>query len=125
MQDIYTHILAPVLYARNSLIMKKYARLLLVPVVLGSLAAGYQMVLSPTDVIVAELRPLLSPAASIVLPTEDEKLFSDLTRRYMQVFQPDIAAVVRVGTESDVPLIVRASLLPVVFDIYTDFCLPG
>lgn len=97
--------------------MKKYARLL-VPVVLGALAAGYQMVLSPTDDIVAELHPLLSPAASIVLPTENQTLFSDLTRRYIELFQPDIAVVVRVGTESDVPLIVRASLLLVVFDIY-------
>lgn len=87
--------------------MKLFARLLLIP---AALAMNNQECLPSDGVIVAELGPLLSPAASIVLPTADGTLFSDLTKRYIQVFQPEIVAVVRVGTEADVPLIVRVAL---------------
>lgn len=88
--------------------MKKYSGLLLVPAIVGILSVVYPSIFRRTDVIAAELGPLLSPGASIVLPTSNATLFSDLTRRFIELMHPDITAVVRVGAEADVPLIVRA-----------------
>lgn len=88
--------------------MKKYSGLLLVPAIVGVLAVVYPSIFRRTDAIVAELGPLLSPGASIVLPTSNATLFSELTRRYIEVMHPDFSAVVRVGAEADVPAIVRA-----------------
>lgn len=88
--------------------MKKYSGLLLVPAIVGILSVVYPSIFRRTDAIVAELGPLLSPGASIVLPTSNATLFSDLTRRYIEVMHPDFTAIVRVGAEADVPLIVRA-----------------
>lgn len=83
---------------------------------------SHQESLPSPDVVVAELGPLLSPAASIVLPTGDGTLFSDLTQRYVEVFRPEFAIVVRVGTEADVPLIVRVALQTAVPGRLIDSC---
>lgn len=84
--------------------MKSYASLLLLASVVGVLSILFR--LSRTaDPLVAGLTSLLSPAASIVLPSSP--LFANLTRRCVGAYNPEIAAVVRVGAEADVPLIVR------------------
>lgn len=85
--------------------MKPYTSLLLLAAALGGLSILFRLLSHTDNLLVTGLSPLLSPAASIVLPSEP--LFANLTRRCVDVFTPDIAAVVRVGTEADVPLIVR------------------
>lgn len=88
--------------------MKIFARLLLIPAVIG---VQHQQCFLSADLIVAELGPLLSPEASIVLPTTGNgTLFSDLTKRYIVMYQPEVDAIVRVGTEADIPLIVGVAL---------------
>lgn len=86
--------------------MKPYTPLLLLAAVVGGLSVLFRLLSRTDDSLVAGLAPLLSPAASIVLPTAP--LFANLTRRCIDIFTPGIAAVVRVGTEADVPLIVRS-----------------
>lgn len=86
--------------------MKPYTPLLLLAAVVGGLSVLFRLFSRTDDPLVAGLASLLlSPAASIVLPSAP--LFANLTRRCIDVFTPDIAAVVRVGTEADITLIVR------------------
>lgn len=84
--------------------MKHYASLLLLAGVVGVFSVLFRLSRT-SNALVAGLTPLLSPAATIVLP--NSPLFANLTQRCVDVFMPDIAAVVQVGTEADVPLIVR------------------
>lgn len=90
--------------------MKGYITLFSVPAAVGILSIlfskGYLNLFSQTDPIITELGSLLSPEAKIILPTENATLFSGLAGRFIQVFEPDITAVVKVGTEADVPVIV-------------------
>lgn len=85
--------------------MKPYISVLLLAATVGGLSMLFPLFSRTDNPLVTGLAPLLSPAASIVLPSEP--LFANLTRRCVGAFAPDIAVVVRVGTEADVPLIVR------------------
>lgn len=53
----------------------------------------------------ADLGPILSTEASLVLPSDAN--FADLTSRWREWHGPDIAAVVQVSTEGDVQETVR------------------
>ncbi|KAI5926546.1 hypothetical protein F4810DRAFT_707635 [Camillea tinctor] len=61
-----------------------------------------------TDNIAADLGPLLSPQASIVLP--GDATFSNLVSRWREYEASTISAVVQVSTEADVQQTVRYSL---------------
>lgn len=56
--------------------------------------------MSDSAEILANLGPLLSPTASIVLPGNPE--FDNLTARWREYEAPEIAVAVQVATETDV-----------------------
>lgn len=58
-----------------------------------------------------ELRPLLSPDATVVL--RDDSNFASLTSRWREWHAPEIAAVVEVVTEKDVQEVVSVHNLHV------------
>lgn len=97
--------------------MKSFVTLLSISAVVGALSPVFSKdyhpaLLKRTGSIVDDLGPILSPGASIIFPTDDPAQFAELTKRYVEIFHPDITVIVQVGTEADVPRIVREISLP-------------
>lgn len=88
--------------------MRSYSILLAIAGAIGLSSATSETTASlirRTDPIAAELSPLLSSGASIILPS-DASLFQNLTARYSEYFAPGITAVVKVAKEADIPIVV-------------------
>jgi hypothetical protein len=69
------------------------------------LASNFETIMAANTSALAELRPLLSPEASIFTPCSSE--FTGLISRWREYLAPSIAAVVQVATEKDVQQVVR------------------